>query len=170
MRHSFTTHFPCVETTDNEEWDMCAWNVVVVAGRLSRPAEQRVLPSGGRLVAVQVTVDRAGDRAETVPVVWLDAPASASSLDVDEAVVVVGRVRRRFFRAGGSTQSRTEVVADTVVPTRRVKSARTALAAATSRLEAAAGQLDQATRGRSSSRRGPRGSEPAGSATTGRPR
>jgi single-strand DNA-binding protein len=36
-------------------------------------------------------------------------------------VVVTGRVRRRFFRAGGYTQSRTEVVADAVVPTRRRK-------------------------------------------------
>lgn len=128
---------------------MCAWNVVVVAGRLSRPAEQRVLPSGERLIAVQVTVDRADERAETVPVVWFDAPASAATLDVDEAVVVVGRVRRRFFRAGGSTQSRTEVVADRVVPTRRVKSARTALAAATSYLEDAAGELEEVGRRRS---------------------
>jgi hypothetical protein len=30
--------------------------------------------------------------------------------------VVVGRVRRRFFRAGPGTQSRTEVVAENVVP------------------------------------------------------
>ena len=128
---------------------MCAWNVVVVAGRLSRPAEQRVLPSGERLVAVQVTVDRTDDRAETVPVVWFDAPASAATLDVDEAVVVVGRVRRRFFRAGGSTQSRTEVVAEAVVSTRRAQSARTALAAATGRLEAAARELGQPGSGRS---------------------
>ena len=127
---------------------MCAWNVVVVAGRLSRPAEQRVLPSGERLVAVQVTVDRTDDRAETVPVVWFGAPASAATLDVDEAVVVVGRVRR-FFRAGGSTQSRTEVLAEAVVPTRRAKSARTALAAATGRLEAAARELGQPGSGRS---------------------
>jgi single-strand DNA-binding protein len=155
---------------DKREWDMCAWNVVVVAGRLSRPAEQRVLPSGERLVAVQVTVDRTGDRAETVPVVWFDAPASAATLDIEEAVVVVGRVRRRFFRAGGSTQSRTEVVADTVVPTRRVKSAQTALAAARRRLETAAGELDQPTRGRSNAPRRPRRSEPTGSATVGRPR
>lgn len=149
---------------------MCAWNIVVVAGRLSRPAEQRVLPSGERLVAVQVTVDRTGDRAETVPVVWFDAPASAATLDIEETVVVVGRVRRRFFRAGGSTQSRTEVVAETVVPTRRVKSAQTALAAATRRLEEAAVQLDQAPRSRSNARRGQDRSEPAGKATVGRPR
>jgi hypothetical protein len=102
-------------------------------------------------------------------VVWFDAPASAATLDVEEAVVVVGRVRRRVVRAGGSTQSRTEVVADVVVPTRRVKSAKTALAAATSRLEAAAGELEQATRGRSGAQRGPRRSVPAGSATASGP-
>jgi single-strand DNA-binding protein len=39
----------------------------------------------------------------------------------------VGRVRRRFFRAGGTTQSRTEVVADSVVPARQAKRARAAV-------------------------------------------
>jgi len=32
-----------------------------------------------------------------------------------DEVVVTGRVRRRFYRAGGATQSRTEVVAHAVV-------------------------------------------------------
>jgi hypothetical protein len=50
-----------------------------------------------------------------VPVVWFEAPASAANLDVDTEVVAVGRVRRRFFRAGAVTQSRTEVVASAVV-------------------------------------------------------
>jgi single-strand DNA-binding protein len=40
---------------------------------------------------------------------------------------VVGRVRRRFFRAGGTTQSRTEVVADTVVPATQAKRVEAAL-------------------------------------------
>ena len=39
-------------------------------------------------------------------------------------------VRRRFFRAGGSTQSRTEVVADKVIPVRRAKAAERAVAEA----------------------------------------
>jgi single-strand DNA-binding protein len=133
---------------------MCACNVVVVAGRLSRPAEQRVLPSGERLVTMQVTVDRTDNRgrvagrAETVPVVWFDPPASAGTLDVEESVVVAGRVRRRFFQAGGSTQSRTEVVAEAVVPSRRAKSVSTLLAAAIGRLEATAADLDEHRRGR----------------------
>ncbi|HWC09777.1 MAG TPA: single-stranded DNA-binding protein [Acidimicrobiales bacterium] len=110
-------------------------NLVVLVGRLARPAEQRELPSGARLVAYEVTVSRPGARAEGVPVVWPEAPASAGDYDVGEVVLVVGRVRRRFFRAGGATQSRTEVVAEVVVPTRLAKRARAALETACSRME-----------------------------------
>lgn len=112
-------------------------NIVVLCGRLSRPAESRVLPSGDRLLELQVSVPRPGDRVEGVPVVWPGAPASAEGMDVDEVVVVVGRVRRRFFRAGGATQSRTEVVAEVVVPARRTRQARQALGGAAERLAAA---------------------------------
>ncbi len=109
-------------------------NMVALVGRLARPAEARELPSGDRLVAYEVTVARPGARAEGVPVVWLGAPASAADHDVDEQVVVVGRVRRRFFRAGGATQSRTEVVADAVVNVRHTKRVATALERARVRL------------------------------------
>ena len=96
-------------------------NVAVLVGRLARPAEPRDLPSGDSLVQYEVTVPRQNERAESVPVVWFDAPASAGDYDVDEKVVVVGRVRRRFFSTPGGTQSRTEVVADQVVPSRYTK-------------------------------------------------
>jgi hypothetical protein len=86
-------------------------------------------------VAYEVTVAPPGARAETVPVVWYDAPASAADRDVDEQVLVVGRVRRRFFRARGTTQSRTEVVAEAVVPMRQKARARTALKGARARVE-----------------------------------
>ena len=102
-------------------------NIVIVQGTLSRPAQQRLLESGDRLVALDVTVRRDGERAESVPVVLFDAPASVGALGVYTEVVVTGRVRRRFFRAGGATQSRTEVVADAVVPTRQRKKARQAV-------------------------------------------
>ena len=105
-------------------------NIVIVQGTLSRPAQQRLLESGDRMVALDVTVRRDGEKAESVPVVCFDAPASVGNLDVDTEVVVTGRVRRRFFRAGGSTQSRTEVVADAVVPTRQRKKARQVVDAA----------------------------------------
>ncbi len=99
--------------------NVTALNVTVLRGRLSRPPEVRELPSGDHLVAFEVTVPAtAGRRAESAPVVWFDAPASAIDLQPDDEVVVVGRVRRRFFRAGPTVQSRTEVVADKVLPVR----------------------------------------------------
>ena len=109
-------------------------NVVVLGGRLARPAEARELPSGDRLVAYEVTVPREGARAESVPVVWFGAPASAADHDVDDHVVVLGRVRRRFFRAGGTTQSRTEVVAEAVVAAGHGKRVRAAVEKAQTRL------------------------------------
>ena len=50
-----------------------------------------------------------------MPVAWFDAGAAADDLDAGKPVAVAGHVRRRFFRAGGVTQSRTEVVATRVV-------------------------------------------------------
>jgi single-strand DNA-binding protein len=114
-------------------------NVVVVRGRLSRPPERRTLPSGEWLVAYEVTVDRPGEKAESVPVVWPSAPAGAVDLEADAVVLAVGRVRRRFFRAGGTTQSRTEVVADAVEPVRRVKRVARLLEDAAAVLDEAAG-------------------------------
>jgi single-strand DNA-binding protein len=102
-------------------------NVAVLVGRLARPAEPRELPSGDRLVQFEVTIPSESGRAESVPVVWFGAPASAGDYDVDEKVVVVGRVRRRFFRTPAGTQSRTEVVASAVVPARQAKRARAAV-------------------------------------------
>lgn len=113
-------------------------NVAVLRGRLARPAEERALPTGERLVGLEVTVDGPEGRRETVPVVWPGAPASASGYDTDDEVVVVGRVRRRFFRANGATASRTEVVADVVLPARQAKRVLAALGDAAARVEAGA--------------------------------
>jgi hypothetical protein len=92
-------------------------NVVLLRGVLSRSAERRTLPSGSTLVAYEVTT-RGPDGTHTVPVVWVDAPGTAE-LDQGVEVMVRGLVRRRYFRAAGSTGSRTEVVADAVIPTRQ---------------------------------------------------
>ena len=110
-------------------------NLVVLHGTLTRPPEERLLPSGDRLVSYEVRVNRADAPAETVPVVWLDAPTRALDHGEGDAVVVVGRVRRRFFRAAGATASRTEVVADEVVPAKRRQRIEAALAKARSTLE-----------------------------------
>jgi single-strand DNA-binding protein len=97
-------------------------NITIVRGALSRPPQCRTLPSGDLLVSYDITVPPAAGRgAESVPVVWFGAPGSAGDLEPETEVVAVGRVRRRFFQAGGATQSRTEVVAATVVPARQAK-------------------------------------------------
>jgi len=114
-----TTTLPCPGT-----------NLALLVGRLSRPPELRTLPSGDELLSLEVTVRPATGPAESVPVAWHGAPSAASSWPAGHAVLVVGRVRRRFFRAGGVTQSRTEVVATTVIPTRRATAAGAALRAA----------------------------------------
>ena len=114
-------------------------NVVVLIGRLARPATLRQLPSGSMLVEYQLTVPRPGARADSVPVVWEDPPTSAADHDTDDEVVVVGRVRRRFFRVGARTESRTEVVAEKVVPAKQAKRVQSALAAAQARIAGAEG-------------------------------
>jgi single-strand DNA-binding protein len=94
-------------------------NLAILVGVLSRDAELRTLPSGDQLVALELTVRPEGEAAESVPIAWPAAPAAAASWEAGEELFVTGRVRRRYFRAGGVTQSRTEVVASRVVPTRR---------------------------------------------------
>lgn len=112
-------------------------NVVAVAGALSRPAEERVLASGSRLVSYELTVVGPDGKGETVPVVWFDPPASGSGLDQGTRVVAVGRIRRRFFKTtGGATASRTEVVASSVLRAGRTKAVREALARAITEVEA----------------------------------
>lgn len=96
-----------------------AINVAVVAGRLSSEPVTRELPSGSTVLQLEITVPGHDGPAETAPVAWFDPPPSAAGLVAGDEVVAVGRVRRRFFRAGGVTQSRTEVVASEVVATRR---------------------------------------------------
>jgi single-strand DNA-binding protein len=109
-------------------------NVVVLIGRLARPATLRQLPSGSVLVEYQLTVPRPGERADSVPVVWEDPPPSAVDHDTDDEVVVAGRVRRRFFRTAARTESRTEVVAEKVVPAKQAKRVQIALAGAQARI------------------------------------
>ena len=91
-------------------------NVVVLRGVLSRDAIIRVLPSGDALMSYEVTTRSEGGPS-TVPV---SASGTAPELEAGTEVVVVGQVKRRYFRANGTTQSRTEVVAEAVVPARFV--------------------------------------------------
>ncbi|HUZ43017.1 MAG TPA: single-stranded DNA-binding protein [Acidimicrobiales bacterium] len=111
-------------------------NIVALSGRLSRPPEEKTLASGSRMMSLQVTVEGVGEkaRAESVPVAWFDPTSGALDLDQGDPVVVIGRVRRRFYRGTAGTQSRTEVVAERVVPAGRPAAVRTAMASAIERL------------------------------------
>jgi single-strand DNA-binding protein len=93
-------------------------NIVVLQGKLSRAPEERQLRDSVLATYEVTTRDQEGP-AITAPVVWFDPPALAWKLDAGDDVTVVGEVRRRFFRSNGRTDSRTEVVASTVLPTRR---------------------------------------------------
>lgn len=102
-------------------------NIAILRGLIRREPDARVLPSGDEVLSIELSV-RDGDRsADTVPVIWQNPPTSAFKLAEGDDVVVVGRVRRRFFRSGGATSSRTEVHADTVLSARSSARLRTAL-------------------------------------------
>ncbi|MET1041122.1 MAG: hypothetical protein ABWZ90_08795 [Acidimicrobiales bacterium] len=115
-------------------------NLAVLRGHLSRAPEEVTLASGDLLVRYEVTVPRADERADTVPVVAVSPPAHARGLDAGTEVVVVGRTRRRFWSAGGATRSQVEVLARAVVPARRRAGATRALGQALATLEAFAHQ------------------------------
>jgi single-strand DNA-binding protein len=94
-------------------------NVVVLRGTVASEPRSRELPSGSALIQYEVTT-RDASLTASVPVAWFDPPAGALGRhQAGDEIVVVGSVRRRFFRAGGATQSRTEVVAERVVAARR---------------------------------------------------
>ena len=105
-------------------------NVAVLRGRVTSEPSVRELPSGRTVTQVELTTTCEG-AAVSVPVVVDDRAVSCRSGD---EVVVVGHVRRRFFRAGGVTQSRTEVVATELHIATRRKSVERAVAGAVAAL------------------------------------
>lgn len=107
-------------------------NLVVLRGLITSEPAVRELPSGLSVTQVELT-SRCDGAAVSVPVVVEGRPVAARAGD---EVVVVGHVRRRFFRAGGATQSRTEVVAAGLVPSSRRRQVATLLARAKAALQA----------------------------------
>jgi single-strand DNA-binding protein len=91
-------------------------NMVVVVGKLAKPLQIRNLPSGLLLACFDLQVVRSDESADTVPVALFNSGDEMPNWPTGQALLAVGRVRRRFFRVGGATQSRTEVVAEKVLP------------------------------------------------------
>ena len=92
-------------------------NLAVLCGPCSGPAEVRVLESGTRLATLAIrcpTGPGADERATSVPVTVWDPPAWVETLAAGDAVVVVGRMRRRFYQRPGGVGSRVDVEAELV--------------------------------------------------------
>ena len=89
-------------------------NIAVMRGALSSAPSRRTLPSGACVVSLEMMTEGVDGGRASVPVAWYDPPSEVD-LAPGDAVVVVGSVRRRFFRVGAVTQSRTEVVAEVVL-------------------------------------------------------
>jgi hypothetical protein len=91
-------------------------NVGVLCGPCSGPAELRVLESGSRLatLAVRCPSGTGDERATSVPVTVWDPPAWVDTLEAGTEVVVVGRLRRRFYQRPGGVGSRVDLEAEVI--------------------------------------------------------
>src|SRR5947199_9635846 len=76
-------------------------NEVVLVGRITSPAAERVLPSGDTITSWRVTVDRRDDGRDVVDCTAWSARIQRSSLgwQKGDVVQVTGALRRRFWRA-----------------------------------------------------------------------
>jgi hypothetical protein len=105
-------------------------NIVVLVGEVTSPPVSRELPSGAVVSSFDIaTVTNTG--RVSVPV---SLEGETEIAVVGAEVCVVGIVRRRFFRSGASVASRTEVVAQSVIPMRRRAQVRKAVGVATENL------------------------------------
>lgn len=98
-------------------------NVVVLRGVVTSGPVERELPNGDVVTSLDVATQTVEGRL-LVPVVAVDQTVS---VDEGDEVVVLGQVRRRFFRAGSGVQSRTEVVAGKVIRASQVARVRKAV-------------------------------------------
>ena len=91
-------------------------NSVEVRGRVSQAPERRELPSGDTIVVAHVVVPRPREKHSRVThdtfvvCAWRAGPArSLAAVGVGEVIEVQGRLRRRFWRAGGGEASACEI-------------------------------------------------------------
>ena len=119
---------------------MEAVNVSVLRGAVSGPPEIRALKSGRKIATLAVRTSAGDGHNTSVPVTVWDPPAWVETLEAEENVLVVGRVRRRFFRtAAGTSGVRTDVEADSVARARD----RRRLAAVLRRVDRELDRLDE---------------------------
>lgn len=90
-------------------------NLSVLIGEVITQPSARELSSGDVVTSIDVATQSSRGRM-TVPVL---IEGNIEDLEIGQRVFVSGVTRRRFFRAGTGVSSRTEVLADVVVPVRR---------------------------------------------------
>ena len=105
-------------------------NIVVLVGEITSPPVSRELPSGVVVSTFDIATVTTTGRV-SVPV-SLEGETDVAVVGAE--VCVVGIIRRRFFRSGATVASRTEVVADAVIPVRRRAQVRKAVEKATNNL------------------------------------
>ncbi len=103
-------------------------NEVELSGRLTRDPEERVLPSGDRVVGLRLSVPHA--RAAATGGNWVDCALwtvrtqkSALAWQQGDEVWVQGGLQRRFYRTRGVPQFLLEVVVSRARLVRRARSA-----------------------------------------------
>lgn len=87
-------------------------NVVVLKGTIASFPVAREHPDGKRYLSIELITTIEDGSTASVPVAWYDP--RPVTFDAGDVVTVVGHIARRFFRASGLTQSRTEVIAATI--------------------------------------------------------
>jgi single-stranded DNA-binding protein len=107
--------------SDSDVLEVSGVNCVVLRGTVTSDPEVRELATGKVVTSFNLSTTT-GAGTWSVPVSVEGTLVEGVEEGVD--VVVVGGVRRRFFRSGGSVQSRTEVSATKVVASRKRVTAR----------------------------------------------
>jgi len=100
-------------------------NVAVIVGEVLGDVHRSVRDDGSVVVSFDVVVSVEGDgstmpaRASgrtVVPVTWFGSAEKTPKVETGTLVTAIGGVRRRFYRRGGATVARTDVLADRVIP------------------------------------------------------
>jgi single-stranded DNA-binding protein len=100
--------------SDVPEADAIGVNLSVLSGPCSAAPEVRILESGSRLATFALRCPAGDGRATSVPVTAWDPPGWLEAVDAGELLVVVGRLRRRFYQQPGGVRSRVDVEAQLV--------------------------------------------------------
>ncbi len=94
-------------------------NLTILQGVIIGDPRRADLPNGDTVVTFDLQTEVDGKTLPSVPVEWTNPPQSVDAkLIEDKPATVIGTTRRRFYRAGGSIQTRVYVQPSTVIAAR----------------------------------------------------